>query len=59
VEHAAGSAANPLSDQALDAKFRALADGLLARARIETLLEKCRSVEELGDATELARLAVP
>ena len=59
VEHAAGSAANPLSDQALDAKFRALADGLLARARIETLLGKCRSVEEIGDATELARLAVP
>lgn len=59
IEHAAGSAANPLSDRELDAKFRALARDVLPGQRIEALLEKCRAAGELGDVAELARLAVP
>ena len=59
VDHAAGSADNPMSDRALDAKFRALAEGVLPGERIDRLLGKCRSVENLENVAELARLAVP
>jgi 2-methylcitrate dehydratase PrpD len=59
IDHAAGSAANPLSDRALDAKFRALAEGALPGERADTLLAKCRCVADLGNVAELARLAVP
>jgi hypothetical protein len=59
IEHATGSTDNPLSDQALDAKFRALADGILPEDRIEILIEKCRSVGQLPEVAEIARLAVP
>ena len=57
VEHATGSADNPLSDHGLEQKFRALADGVLPQARVETLIATCWRVDELSDATELARLA--
>jgi 2-methylcitrate dehydratase PrpD len=59
IDHAAGSAGNPLSDRALDAKFRALAEGVLPAERADTLLAKCRCVADLGNVAELARLAVP
>ena len=59
IDHATGSADNPLSDGALDAKFRALAEGVLPGKRAESLLAKCRAVADLGDVAELARLAVP
>jgi len=59
VDHAAGSADNPMSDRALDAKFLALADGILPAKRAEAVLEKCRAVADLGDVAVLARLAVP
>jgi len=59
IEHAAGSAGNPLSDRALDAKFRALAEGVLPGNRADALLEKCRAVADLGNVADLARLAVP
>jgi 2-methylcitrate dehydratase PrpD len=59
IDHAAGSADNPMSDAALDAKFRALAEGVLSRKQVEGVLEKCRAVERLGNVAELARLAVP
>ena len=59
IEHAAGSAENPMSDRALDAKFRALAEGVLPGERIDMLLEKCRDVAALENVAELARLAVP
>ena len=59
VAHATGSAANPLSDQGLETKFRQLAEGVLSQARIDVLLGKCWRVDELPDVGELARLAVP
>ena len=59
VEHASGSVANPLSDQALEAKFRDLAEGVLTRPRMDALLAKCWDVARLPDAGELARLAAP
>jgi 2-methylcitrate dehydratase PrpD len=59
VDHATGSADNPMSDLALDAKFRALAEGVLPGERVGALLGKCRAVADLGNVAELARLAVP
>lgn len=59
VEHATGSADNPLSDEGLDAKFRGLAEGVLPPGRIETLIEQCWSVGESADVADLPRLAVP
>ena len=59
IEHATGSTDNPLSDRALDAKFRALAEGVLPGDRIEILIEKCRSVAQLAEVSEIPRLAAP
>jgi|SRR5882672_6536311 len=59
IDHAAGSADNPMGDEALDAKFRALADGVLPGAQVEVLLGKCRAVADLESVAELARLAAP
>lgn len=59
IAHATGSAANPLADDGLEAKFRALAEGVLPEARISELIDKCWRVSALADVSELARLAVP
>jgi len=59
IDHAGGSAGNPMSDRALDAKFRALAEGVLPGKQVEALLRECRAVANLGNVAELARLAVP
>jgi hypothetical protein len=59
IAHATGSAANPLSDGGLNAKFRELVDGVLPKPRIDALLSNCWRVAELDDVGELARLAAP
>lgn len=59
VEHALGSAENPMSDRDLDRKFDALAHDVLPAAQVEKLLETCWGVRQLPDAAEIARLAVP
>lgn len=59
VEHAIGSAENPMSDRDLEFKFRGLAEGVLPSSRAEALIEKCWVLEDLVDVSELARLAVP
>jgi 2-methylcitrate dehydratase PrpD len=59
IAHATGSAANPLSDGGLNAKFRELADGVLPKPRIDPLLSNCWRVAELDDVGELARLGAP
>jgi len=58
VDHATGSAANPLSDEGLNTKFRQLAEGVLPKPRTDALLEQCWRVAEVDDVGELARLAV-
>ena len=57
VEHAVGSTANPLSDAALNAKFMDLSDGVLPKARAERVLDLCRRVESLGDASVIPKAA--
>jgi 2-methylcitrate dehydratase PrpD len=57
VEHAVGSVKNPMSDRALEDKFRGLADGILASERASRLIDLCWGVERLPDAGEVARSA--
>lgn len=57
IEHAIGSAKNPMSDSQLEAKFRGLADGILPAGRIDRLIELCWTVGGLADVSELARAA--
>ena len=59
VEHALGSLARPMSDADLEAKFRALAKGILSAAGTDRLVKLCWDVESLADAAELARASVP
>jgi 2-methylcitrate dehydratase PrpD len=54
VEHAVGSAENPMSDAALDAKFLDLADGVLPGAQARRVIALCRGVEALPSAAEIA-----
>jgi len=55
VEHARGSSGRPLSDAALETKFRGLAAGILSPVQIETALSVCTSLESCADAGDLAR----
>ena len=59
IDHAIGSLDRPMSDADLEAKFRALANGILPTAQIDRLIGACRGVEKLADAGELARASVP
>lgn len=59
VEHAVGSLARPMSDSDLEAKFRGLADGILARLETDNLIRLCWDIAKLKDAGEAARASVP
>ncbi|KWF80860.1 2-methylcitrate dehydratase [Burkholderia diffusa] len=56
VPIALGDPRNPLSDAALLAKFRALADIALAPAQLDALIDTCLSLERLADARILNAL---
>lgn len=57
IEHAVGSAKNPMSDAQLEAKFKGLTQGMLPPGRVDQLIEFCWNVEQAPDAAGLARLA--
>lgn len=57
IEHAIGSAGNPMSDAQLEAKFKTQAEGILPAAQVRRLMELCWTVEQLHDAGQLARAA--
>ena len=57
VAHAVGSVENPMSDSQLEAKFTALADGILLKDRARHLMTLCRNAEHLDDAGDIARAA--
>jgi 2-methylcitrate dehydratase PrpD len=57
IEHAIGSAKNPMTDAQLEAKFTGLAEGILPPGRIRKLMDLCWSVEKLAQAEEIARAA--
>jgi len=49
VLNARGSVARPMTDDELDAKFRAQAQLVLSSARVDELLRLCRGVASLRD----------
>jgi 2-methylcitrate dehydratase PrpD len=59
VEHAVGSAARPMTDAELEAKFRGLAEGVLPAAQRDRVIAMCWKVASLEDAGALARATVP
>ena len=59
IEHAVGSIDRPLADGDLEAKFRGLTDGILAKAETDGLIELCWDIGKLKDAGEVARASVP
>jgi 2-methylcitrate dehydratase PrpD len=59
VEHAIGSLDRPMSDADLEAKFRALARGILSDAETDGLIRMCWDIGDLADAAEVARASVP
>jgi len=59
IEHAAGSAASPLSDEALEAKFLGLTEGILTSQQARRLLDTCWDIERLPSAAAIAEAAVP
>ena len=59
VEHAIGSLERPMSDADLEAKLRGLVEGILPTAQIDALIKTCWNIDELKDAAQLARSAVP
>jgi len=55
IEHAVGSAKNPMSDAQLEVKFRGLVEGILPAARARHVMDLCWNVEKLESAAEIAR----
>jgi 2-methylcitrate dehydratase len=53
VEYHRGHAKNPMSDGEIEAKFRALAEPVLARAQCDALLDRLWNLEGVGNAREL------
>jgi len=59
VEHAVGSLEKPMSNEALEAKFRAMAHGILSPAETDRLVGICWNILDQSDAAALNRAAVP
>ncbi len=59
IEHAIGSLDRPMSDAALEDKFRAFAKGILSDAECARLIKLCWGIGKLKDAGEVARASVP
>lgn len=57
IDHAIGSAGRPMSDLDMQDKFRGLAEPLLPPSQVDGLIEACHGLHELGDVSQLARLA--
>jgi 2-methylcitrate dehydratase PrpD len=57
VQHALGSVHRPLSDRALETKFRDLAEPVLPSAAVDQLIAMVWSLESLGDAGSISRIA--
>jgi 2-methylcitrate dehydratase PrpD len=58
VSHAIGSLERPMSNQDLEAKFRALAEDVLPPARVDELIRLCWELERAPEAGAIARAAV-
>jgi 2-methylcitrate dehydratase PrpD len=57
IDHCIGSAANPMTDAQLTAKFAALAEPVIGAVRSKALIEQSWTVETMADVGELTRAA--
>ena len=57
VPHALGTLQRPISDQDLEAKFRALVAPVLPADQVNTLIQLCWNAGELRDVGDIARAA--
>ena len=58
IDHCLGSSSNPMTDVQLDAKFTALSDAVIGAERSRKLIAACRDLENLVDASAIARDAM-
>jgi 2-methylcitrate dehydratase PrpD len=58
IEHAKGSVEQPMTDAELEDKYAGLAEGVLPAAQARKVMELCRQVETLPDASVLIQEAV-
>ena len=59
IAHAIGSFEVPMTDQQLEVKFSGLAEGILSPEQARRLMSNCWQVAQLGDASQIAKAAVP
>jgi 2-methylcitrate dehydratase PrpD len=59
VEHATGTAGNPMSDEQLGRKFLGLATPMLGQERAHRVIDLVNGLETLSDSGELVRACVP
>ena len=59
IEHATGSAANPMTDHQLQEKFRALTSRVLDEEKVARLLAVCRHMDAAEDPLEVFRASTP
>lgn len=59
VDHAIGSAANPMTDAQLDQKFFAMTRRVLDEGRTYRLLQACRDMESSANPLEIFHIATP
>jgi len=59
IEHVVGSVERPMSDADLEEKFLSLTEGVLPQSQSRTLIARCREVEALQSAADLATAARP
>jgi 2-methylcitrate dehydratase PrpD len=57
VEHAVGSAKNPMTDAQLEAKFEGQASSIFPTPKVRRLIDLCWKIEQLSAAAQLARAA--
>jgi 2-methylcitrate dehydratase PrpD len=57
VEHAIGSAKNPMTDTQLERKFAGLVEGILTPSRSRQLMDLCWTAGKLDDAARIPRAA--
>jgi 2-methylcitrate dehydratase PrpD len=58
-EHAVGNLARPMSDQALEEKFRDQTETILPRGQVEELIALCWKIEELDNLAPMIAAATP
>jgi 2-methylcitrate dehydratase len=58
VDYPRGHPKNPMTDEELENKFRALMDGVLTREQVNTVINLTRNLENLEDIKKLLKAMV-